>query len=225
MNPHECAAVKCCTKCGESKPISLFNKSVWCKACVSAYDKEIYQRKRNIILEQKREYRANNKEKVSKANKEWQLANAEKLAEYQKQYREAKAKEIADKKREYYLSNRQRILEEKHKYHAKNRDVLLAKRQEYYNNPENYAKFAVQREKRRLTQKQATPKWADINAMRRIYAECKRISQRTGIKHHVDHIIPLHGKLVTGLHVQDNLRIVTASENHRKYNHLIEDIV
>lgn len=51
-----------------------------------------------------------------------------------------------------------------------------------------------------------------------IYREAKRLTNITGIKHEVDHIIPLKHELVSGLHVVANLRIVTASENRHKSN-------
>lgn len=63
-----------------------------------------------------------------------------------------------------------------------------------------------------------TPKWVDLDKIRAIRAECRRISKETGIKHHVDHIIPLKGRLVSGLHVAENMQIIPASENFRKLN-------
>lgn len=60
--------------------------------------------------------------------------------------------------------------------------------------------------------------WANPDAIRQIYLEARRISQDTGVPHQVDHIIPLQGRLVSGLHVETNLRIITAAENLRKLN-------
>lgn len=73
--------------------------------------------------------------------------------------------------------------------------------------------------KRRAAKLQRTPPWADLDSMRAIYAEANRLTQETGIPHHVDHVIPLQGKLVSGLHVHNNLQILTGSENSKKRNH------
>lgn len=53
-----------------------------------------------------------------------------------------------------------------------------------------------------------------------IYAEARRISRETGVEHHVDHIVPLKGHEVRGLHVAWNLRIVPAEVNLKKGNRL-----
>lgn len=68
---------------------------------------------------------------------------------------------------------------------------------------------------------QATPKWltdeqkAETVMIYKIAAEKTTI---TGIAHHVDHIVPLRGSNVSGLHVFWNLRVVTAEENYQKNN-------
>ena len=72
----------------------------------------------------------------------------------------------------------------------------------------------------RITQ---TPRWADDAKISAIYQRCARISAETGVIHHVDHIFPLRGKLVSGLHVDANLQILPASENRRKGNRLYPD--
>lgn len=68
----------------------------------------------------------------------------------------------------------------------------------------------------------ATPLWCDRDAVREIYKKAKEISVKTGVIHHVDHIVPLRNKLVCGLHVPANLRIIPSVENLRKSNRLME---
>lgn len=60
--------------------------------------------------------------------------------------------------------------------------------------------------------------WADMDAIKKVYAEARRISLETGIKHHVDHVLPVNGDLVSGLHVETNLQILTALDNIKKGN-------
>ena len=55
-----------------------------------------------------------------------------------------------------------------------------------------------------------------------IYKKAADLTKSTGIKHEVDHIIPLKGENVSGLHVPSNLRIITKIENRKKYNKFIK---
>lgn len=69
--------------------------------------------------------------------------------------------------------------------------------------------------------KEATPKWLSYEQLQYfefMKAKAKAMTARTGIRHVVDHVIPLRGKNVRGLHVPWNLQILTNSENSRKSN-------
>lgn len=75
--------------------------------------------------------------------------------------------------------------------------------------------------KRKASLIQRTPKWADFNKIKEFYIEAERLTKETGVIHEVDHIIPLQGKLVSGLHVHNNLQILTRSKNRSKKNNYI----
>lgn len=75
------------------------------------------------------------------------------------------------------------------------------------NKPYYFAKEA----KRRADKLNATPKWADLQAIELIY-------KLRPEGHHVDHIIPLKGKLVSGLHVETNLQYLPSLDNLKKGN-------
>lgn len=66
--------------------------------------------------------------------------------------------------------------------------------------------------------KQATPLWANKTMIKAIYAKCRRITEETGNKHHVDHFYPLRSELVCGLHVPANLSVITERQNVAKKN-------
>jgi hypothetical protein len=72
--------------------------------------------------------------------------------------------------------------------------------------------------KRRAAERSQTPAWADQEAIRAIYAEALRLTDETGVVHHVDHGYPLRGALVSGLHVHQNLKAVPALDNMKKGN-------
>ena len=89
----------------------------------------------------------------------------------------------------------------------------------------NLDKVNAKTAKRRSTKLNATPSWLTNEHKKEItemYRSCLDISKQTGIKHHVDHIVPLKGKGVCGLHVPWNLQILTATENISKNNRLVE---
>lgn len=78
--------------------------------------------------------------------------------------------------------------------------------------------------KRKAAQISATPKWANEDAIRKIYAEAVRLTKETGVRYEVDHIVPLQGRIVTGLHWEGNLQVLQKFENQSKLNRRWPDI-
>jgi len=72
--------------------------------------------------------------------------------------------------------------------------------------------------RRHIAKFQATPKWADQTAIRAIYQEAAQLTRQTGIRHEVDHIVPLRSPIVCGLHIAANLQILTSAANKEKSN-------
>jgi len=75
--------------------------------------------------------------------------------------------------------------------------------------------------KRRTAKLNRIPNWSskeDELKIKDLYIKAKELEKQHGIKYHVDHIIPLQGKLVSGLHIADNLQAISAAENLSKSN-------
>lgn len=78
--------------------------------------------------------------------------------------------------------------------------------------------YAVYNSKRRAAKLNATPEWADQDAIARKYETARIAQELSGEPCHVDHIVPLQSEEVCGLHVAENLRVVHASDNLSKGN-------
>ena len=82
-------------------------------------------------------------------------------------------------------------------------------------------KHAARQAKRRSLKQSATPPWLSEEQLKQIqteYALSAWCSEVMNTKYHVDHIIPLKGKSVCGLHVPWNLQVIPATENLKKGN-------
>lgn len=92
----------------------------------------------------------------------------------------------------------------------------------YEQNKEYYAEKHL---RYKLSKKNAVPAWyseLDRFALEEAYELCRIREEETGVKHHVDHIIPLQGIEVCGLHWYKNWQVIPAKENLSKGNKLLE---
>ena len=72
--------------------------------------------------------------------------------------------------------------------------------------------------KNRSEKLKRSPAWANKKKIERVYQLAAWAFKYTDESLEVDHIIPLQGKNISGLHVENNLQILTRSENRGKCN-------
>lgn len=135
---------------------------------------------------------------------------------------------------------RQKAREANRRWMKKNAESELARKQEYrLNNPEkellrhkrwreqNRGSANAQDAKRRSSLVSRTPNWLtaeDLEQIGLVYMYTSAWSAATKTDHQVDHIVPLQGAHVSGLHVPWNLQILTAKENARKNNRMTSQL-
>lgn len=150
---------------------------------------------------QSREYRAKNPEKWKAISKASRAKRKDQIAAYMRDYRSAHRDEID-------LSNKM--------YRQRFGEIMNMRTSEWRKN--NRAAYLASKASRRAAEIQATPPWADHQKILAVYREAARLQLETGTPYHVDHILPLRGEMVCGLHVHFNLRPIPAEENIRKSN-------
>lgn len=121
--------------------------------------------------------------------------------------------------RKYRDENPEKALATAKQYRARNQDKERARCTKYNKeNPEVRAHHAALR---RSKTKSATPQWLTEEQrgdIKKMYTLAKKFENLCGIKYHVDHIVPLAGDGVCGLHVPWNLQLLPASINIAKSN-------
>lgn len=119
-------------------------------------------------------------------------------------------------KRKDYAKNRAAYRANQREYYLKNEDQIKQKVASWRS--DNLPAYNARQATYRAKKLNATPPWADLDAIRDVYKERDKLCRETGENWHVDHIIPLNGVDVCGLHCEDNLQIIPAVENARKSN-------
>lgn len=181
-----------CRKCNSSVDEVLTSKTGRaCKKCVSEYN---------------RQYREKHKEKISAQKKAWKIRNAD---------------HVKEKDRAYADANPEKRVAARNKWKQNNKYLDRAAKAKYRLN--NKGKVQAWCIKRRAAKIHRTPTWLTADDLWMISQAYELASLRTsafGFSWHVDHIIPLQGKSVSGLHVPINLQVIPWIDNVKKGNRL-----
>lgn len=212
--------MKVCSKCKLNKDVSDFYKDKSkkdnlqniCKVCAKDQAKKYYQSNKEKIAKTSKVYYQNNKDKIQ----DYYINNRQNKLIYHKLHYQAN-KERASENNKLWRQNNKEKEETRIKLWKDNNKERYAKtiKKWQQSNPD---KCNAKGAKYRASKLQRTPLWANLGLIEAFYTKAQQLTKSTGIIYHVDHIIPLQGKNVSGLHVEYNLQIITASENYSKNN-------
>ncbi len=122
--------------------------------------------------------------------------------QYGKKWREENKEHRREYGRLYHIQTRDTVRERSKKWRRENKDLVNAN-------------TAERRERVR------TPRWLtneDRTEIKSFYTKAQELTDKTGIAYEVDHVIPLRGVNISGLHVPSNLQVITKEENLVKSN-------
>ncbi len=196
--------MKTCITCKRLKEASKFHKKKdakdglksSCVVCCLGYGRKHYKLNKKKILMKQQEYYLENKEKILTRCFTYYISNKEK---------------ILTRCNNYYATNREGILAYRHQHYLNNTEIINARNRKYAVTNKNTMNAIAARY--RATKLNQTPPDADMKKIGVFYAEATRLSKETGIRHDVDHIIPISKG---GLHHQGNLQVLTKTENCSK---------
>lgn len=171
--------------------------------------------------EYQKAYRQSHKLELAEYQIVWQKTNRERCRQYNKAYYEANKEQVSAAGKEYYKNNKTKVNKKvSERYEANKQARNLQIREYQITNRDKYNALAS---KRRAAQLFRTPKWLSKSQQKEIeyfYSLAKELQWLSNPTDPltVDHIIPLQGKNVSGLHVPWNLQILPRAVNSRKFN-------
>ena len=152
----------------------------------------------------------------------WRVANPEKHLAAMKKWLKNNRETHSARVKKWQAANKDKIREDAKAWEKANPEKVKAKKLRYIKkHPDAYTARSVasvaQRAKR-------VPQWLtsdDRWIMREAYKLAKLRTKLFGFVWEVDHIIPLRGSIVSGLHVPTNLQVIPKQENRNKRNHYL----
>jgi 5-methylcytosine-specific restriction endonuclease McrA len=114
---------------------------------------------------------------------------------------EANKEQRKERMRQLYHENKERYSEAARKHYEENKEMYRQKAMKYY-----------------ASKTERTPQWADKEAIDFVYYCAEVLKKTYGVVWEIDHIIPLNGDNVCGLHVANNLQLLTPAQNRKKSN-------
>lgn len=150
------------------------------------------------------EWKRSNPEKHAAQKVSWVRRNPEKYRAAKSAWSKAHPESQAKRSRKWFLANKEKASSSAREYRKR-----------------NLGRHSAKAARHRAESFQRTPAWADLNAISEIYDQASAL-RAAGEMVEVDHIVPLRGKTVSGLHVESNLQIIPALKNKAKSNHFLE---
>jgi hypothetical protein len=149
-------------------------------------------------------------------DKDYYIANSEKVKQTVAKYRQENPEKVAEAKKNSFIKNPEKYLKRINAWRKANPDKNFKYQQKYYQ--ENRGKRVAWLAKYRATKHQATPPWFEKDLVEKVYLK----ANEWGLD--VDHIVPLQGETVCGLHCWANLQLLDSSLNSAKKNHFWPDM-
>lgn len=187
-----------------------------CCECAKSISKAYSAKNREKVRERQRQYEYKNQERIKYRKRQNRIKNRAYYVEYDRQYCLKNKEKIKERRSKYYQANREKFRKRYAEYYARNKNYLAECRRRW--GKENPHKGRLYSAKRKAALDFRTPDWVNVTDFDFFYELARSLTESSGIKHEVDHIVPLRGENVCGLHVPWNLQVITKRENLRKGN-------
>jgi len=143
-------------------------------------------------------------------DKQYYQANSEKVKQTVAKYRQENPEKVSQVKKDWYALNKKDVYNKNNSYRKLNPDKSYEYQKKY--REANRGKRTAWLAKYRSTKLQATPPWFEKDLVETVYIKAKEWGFA------VDHVIPLQGENVCGLHCWENLQLLDPMLNSSKGN-------